>query len=444
MADFPGMDLRNEDIDTVLFLWPDCPDACATTDVYYNYHCQSTTLIIAKNKYGEMKDITLTYNGTCYQFPENGEGIPVESTKSYNTIKDKIINVVDSSYMRNFLQKNCENISVTEYASIIAGAPMPLERKLEMFSNLVIVPMPSYEYEFVSACKKILQDAMEMLIGADGEQSVICMSRKNRPGRYRSNTEKVQVLTYQNMLRYFRKLYKGLNPNDFKSALSFADFYYTMDLYYFSEDNMKKHIYQYIIHPSGEIQYFKDMRNLPKLNTKQRPLPYNIFSGENFKEDLWITPYQPGDLLYINCRPYRRPEFCLVYYVSKNASMDSESLTSVYPSFGGLIAKRTINGDRVFVLEREYFRDSYISPFYRAEVYRSELPESCKFMEPVIKALKKKPELGEYIDIFVGYGKEYQIDSKEDIKMFGISEKQWNIIVDFCNKNVDYDSDVTI
>ncbi len=71
LSDFDGgIDLKSEDVDYVLFLYPDLPYFIHLIDWYANYHWKSAKIIVEKNKSDEMIDVPLAYDENNHRYSE--------------------------------------------------------------------------------------------------------------------------------------------------------------------------------------------------------------------------------------------------------------------------------------------------------------------------------------------------------------------------------------
>ncbi|MCD7982302.1 MAG: hypothetical protein LUF32_08340 [Clostridiales bacterium] len=174
---------------------------------------------------------------------------------------------------------------------------------------------------------------------------------------------------------------------------SCSDFYNELEQYDLTEDYEIKARFRYYCDPNGEPQYCNAMYEFPD---HVRPPKAPLSDGWDFSDS--ETPFVPGDILRINCRPYGPETFCIVVGVGKETPESISGIWCLYAAADGVIGIgklghgyfslfKTVNPGfprkYVHFSEDDFYEMSVIAPLYAAETYTGELPESCAFMKPL-------------------------------------------------------------
>ncbi|MCD7764172.1 MAG: hypothetical protein LUI14_13500 [Lachnospiraceae bacterium] len=351
-------------------------------------------------------------------------------------IKENIINIVDSTYMKNYLLEKQNEIKISEYVELIATAPLSLKRKAALLTDLLKVSMSEEDFQYTSESLQMVQTALERLYQVDRTQTLLLLTcvdiEKGEPCLF----DAVPVLSYKGALQYIQQNYRNVAEDDSIPDDTECDFYFRLESYRIEDNDTLSQQDCYILTPSGEVQYFRSDFDI-KANTRyiMNPKP-TLFYMHGTGAEYAMTPYEPGDILFINCRPYNLPSYCLIYHINQDAPRDCCSLRCFYPAFDGIIGEGALKHGHFSTMESDYYTDCFMSPLFRAELYTGELPESCSFMKSVSLILKEYPELGKDIDSLMWkYGEDFSIHSGSDYKsIHGITEERWNKITEYCQE----------
>lgn len=139
--------------------------------------------------------------------------------------------------------------------------------------------------------------------------------------------------------------------------------------------------YRYTFSPEGEPQFF-------------RPRIYDRYAGAFHEGELNIpVPYKPGDILYIDCRPYTpEPFYCLLTEVGSGCC----DVWCLFPNPDGSIGHGALKHGHYHSSEYDFFEE-ILSPLYRARLFHGELPKNCLFMKKLSEKLYADPGYGKTI-----------------------------------------------
>ncbi|MCD7982301.1 MAG: hypothetical protein LUF32_08335 [Clostridiales bacterium] len=213
------------------------------------------------------------------------------------------------------------------------------------------------------------------------------------------------VLSYDGFLQYIREEFTEDGAGDLGEIPERNDFYFVLDLYENTESDFLDHTYRYICAPNGEVQYFESFtasiqRSRDNEEAWRQQECANLFAGRNGL-NYWQTPFKVGDILYVDCRPYFLPTYCVIHYVDPEMPSDCCGLRCLYLTHCGYIGEAAVKHggflptglDDVLAGDRQF-----ISPLYRAEIFHGKLPEKYAVLNTLGEKLKESPELRFKID----------------------------------------------
>lgn len=332
----------------------------------------------------------------------------------------RVIEVVDSQYMRNFLMNQFGNLGAYEYMEIISKAPVSLERKISLLHDLSEADVGTDKSAMMKACCSEAETALNCLYHLDGNRSLLEMlliDMENAANEENQIDCAKPYLSFHDALSDIQDEYIHDSSEQEISELDrTATFYYILNLYHKTDSKKLQHKYTFAVTPTGSIQYFVDMGSKKRLTLDQ---PERVFEGRGMEH--MGTPYQIGDILYIDCRPYLPPAYCLVYYISPDSPSDCCGVRCLYLSGPGLIREGAVKHGDFYPGNIRYYSDAWISPLFRAELYEGDLPKEYSLLKPLSDLLKRNGSLSkkidrqlDYLEEPVYYKKEYIMTGKND------------------------------
>ncbi len=311
-------------------------------------------------------------------------------------LKERILNVVDSKYMRDYLAEDCD-FNIYNWVDLIGGSPRPMDMKLKLLRELLNVPMGEKSHEYLKECTDEADSAMRKLYDMNPERSVLLA--------YYMHSEYIDPFadyaepcrSYGDFLDHAREdIWEEDCPLEEQS--DYQDSYYILDLFDVADGKYKKMI-TYFCTPNGKVQYYHRNRRIVKpgasdFEREKREMP---FAGKEGLE-YWSSPYKVGDILYVDMRPYFKPTYCLIDWIWDEGPGDIQCL---FLTAGGVVEQFGFKHGRFLphMLSDPYAHTrQFYSPLYRAELYTGELPEEYAFMKPLSERLKADPEMSQRID----------------------------------------------
>ena len=285
------------------------------------------------------------------------EKVKAQTGSETSAVQESILELLESPELRTYLLANPERLRPTDYASIIAGAPIDLVKKKALLLRLARVCGNA-----VDAYITAVDDALAALFEKDGTQGVLSLILRNGNSfeniddfffdgpYYAATVEAAQkaIRQYQEELDYDNPkcLYWEIKLLRKDAPTGYCDFLLPA--------------YTYIADRNGEIQYFQ----------KGRTSPLSTAFGEYVVDLNLPVPYRPGDILEIDCSPYTGgPRYCRLTEVGD----DCCGIWCVYPDADGRLGCGALKHGHYFA--SAYSLPQYLSPLYRAKVYTGKLPK---------------------------------------------------------------------
>ena len=302
-------------------------------------------------------------------------------------VQEKIISLLRSSpELCEFLLASPEKLQTADYANIIAGAPISLWAKRELLGELEASLTDSGDAEFVHRYVTCLDAALQSMTRPAGEALIdVGFFGADRIGEY------TYISYYTHSWNVFAEIlrtiraeaeyeddwdieYWRIKQYDLKAADSFQR--------YDRED------YTFLADINGEIQYFIHGHDDVGATYEQ---PEAAFCGNSNERSLPV-PYQPGDILEIDCRPYR---FGPVYSIMLTA--DSPGCAAQYLYQPRSYEFRIVPLEKVEYCDTYVPQQSYLTAVYHVRRYSGELPEECSWMKALSSKIQAEPSFGETI-----------------------------------------------
>lgn len=318
------------------------------------------------------------------------------------SIQTEIISLLHSPELQAYLLASPELLQATDYAELIAGAPIGLSKKLELLEKLEESLTDIEDAELVHIYVGCVEDAMEPL--EETYEQLFCAQfyaandeRERSFGPYyvrswdvfpeiiqeqREADNETWNIQYWEIKQYFWRdtpdsdsLFGGYNAHD--------NTYYT-----------------YIADPDGDVQYFRLSDYDDDTLYGDAVQAFGCATDESdYMERNLPMPYQPGDILEVDSRPYHYgPSYCLML-----TSGDSDHPARyLYPT--------DYFGVRVGTLDNLEYEQSYFgcqrhiyemyhvsSPVYHIRRYDGDLPDQCSWMKALSEKIYANPSAGQTI-----------------------------------------------
>lgn len=304
--------------------------------------------------------------------------------------KRDILKLIDSVYLRNYLVEQIDRLSVTDYMEIVMKAPVSLQKKYMLLNQIRKWKTDRKHQEWVAGCENALKRALKCL-NESGSKNVQFLLKEMD---FKQICDAVPVISYQGALRYIYDNYladmreKDLFPSQRKAI---ADFYFILERYKVIDTKYWKD-YEYTLDSRGEALYFKRI----KREDRKSEIYDTAFQGEGM--EFIPVPYRQGDILYIDCRPFLDPTYCLIYYVGDDR--ECCSVRCLYPQCKDIIGEGALKHGHFYSSILSDSNANYISPLFRAELYNGILPEEYRFMEEIRTHLLRNGSLSGELDKF--------------------------------------------
>lgn len=292
------------------------------------------------------------------------------------TIFEEILGLLSGSpELHAYLLARPEQLQTTDYAHIIAGAPVALMEKKRLLDRLSGHMAHSKDTGLIRDYSACLKTALQALESKEATFSVeLWMDGEQLDGPYIAfSMEEVQ--------RAIPKYWEGVDK---------AIAYWRIEQYRQGGASEPEGFacpeYTFAAAPNGEVQYF--MHDPQK---RRGVWAEAAFGGDSVHLNLPV-PYRPGDILEVGCAPYvSEPHYCILTEVGD----DCCGVQCLYPGENGRIEFGALKHGHYFF--NCYYASWYLSPLYGTRVYAGELPRECEFMGRLSEKLHKDPAFGKVL-----------------------------------------------
>ncbi|MCD8118709.1 MAG: hypothetical protein LUE29_04380 [Lachnospiraceae bacterium] len=326
-------------------------------------------------------------------------------------LKEEILEIIDSKDMREYCKQTSAPWTAEKYVDLISGAPAAISRKVELLEELLKASVDSEDCRYLGACIHTAKTAMNRLLEMDGRAAVLLVKSYDTEPLDMECMGVVPVSSYDGFLSYIRDEFPAADETAQKEPDLREDFYFELELYdTFGEDPQGEEFlintYRYTCASNGEVQFFERIGLPGRTGKRTRKNPHrqerydHLFSGRNAL-NCWRTPFEPGDILYIDCRPYFRPAYCVVHYLNPEMPWDCCATRCLYLTYGGMIGEAALKHGRFLVgggCDINFENRQFISPLYRAECFHGTLPDEYAVLGEISRQLKRNSNLGMEID----------------------------------------------
>ena len=259
--------------------------------------------------------------------------------------------------------EHAERLKLRDYVSIIAGAPVELKRKKELLYKMrAALNLKQQDIDYMKLCCECMDQAVQYLTMESEKIFLIQLMGYDDDNKSDIIDGPYIMTSLEDMKKAVQEYYWN-EPDSTWNTL-----YWRVELYLDGEHEIKKNeflspMYTYIMNKDGEIQYFiheKVSSNYLKgpLGSMAEWLFHSVCPDLNLP-----VPYQTGDVLFIDCRPYAPDAF---YCRLKEVGDDCCGIQCEYVNSEGEIETGALKHGDYFFNHREV--EQYLSPLYRARI----------------------------------------------------------------------------
>lgn len=281
----------------------------------------------------------------------------------------EIISLIDARAMREHLLKNRDGLKPERYRDIVVGAPIALTKKLALLTRLAAETGNEAVRNYLAP----LRDAADSLYRMVPGRSIL-LAADVFPDDPREDV--FPVATYAAAGKAIAAYNAEWQEDGEDDPVAW---YWELRLYRLLPDGTAQMVYTYLCARDGEPQYFR---------RRDRDTLAGRHFGAPIPELNLPVPYQPGDILHVDCRPYTKPAYCLILEVGD----DCCGVQCLFQGKDGRLQAGAFKHGHYF--EETFDERQYLSPLYRAEPYTGPLPEEYAYLEPISQRLKKDPDYG--------------------------------------------------
>ena len=237
-------------------------------------------------------------------------------TKLESKLKNRILDLIESPELHAYLMEHAERLKLKDYVSIIAGAPISLGRKQELLHDMKRSScLKKQEMDYVSLCCACMDRAVQFLTSETG--TIFLIQLMGYDDKHKSDImDGPYIMTsLANTKNAVKNYYREDMDED--ADAEWKTLYWRVELYTASqdvnngEDGFLSAEYTYIMDKDGEVQYYiHEWNSSNHLNGSPGRMVEDQFFSVSPDLNLPV-PYHPGDVLFIDCRPYAPGGFLL-------------------------------------------------------------------------------------------------------------------------------------
>ena len=289
-------------------------------------------------------------------------------TKLESKLKNRILDLIESPELHAYLMEHAERLKLKDYVSIIAGAPISLGRKQELLHDMKRSScLKKQEMDYVSLCCACMDRAVQFLTSETG--TIFLIQLMGYDDKHKSDImDGPYIMTSLANTKNAVKNYYCEDMDEDADA-EWKTLYWRVELYTASqdvnngEDGFLSAEYTYIMDKDGEVQYYIHEWNASnRLNGSLGRMVEDQFFSVSPDLNLPV-PYHPGDVLFIDCRPYAPGAF---YCRLKEVGDDCCGIQCEYVDAEGNMETGALKHGDYFFNHREV--EQYLSPLYRARI----------------------------------------------------------------------------
>lgn len=278
-------------------------------------------------------------------------------------LKQEILDLIESPELHVYLMEHAERLKLRDYVSIIAGAPVDLKRKQGLLYKLrAISDIKQQHMDYLKLCCECMDQAVRYLTMESEKIFLIQLMGYDDDNKSDIMDGPYIMTSFEDMKKAVQEYYWN-DPDPIWETL-----YWRVELYFSGKNEIKENeflspMYTYIMNKGGEIQYFiHEKLSLNYLNGFLGSMAERQF--HSVCPDLNLSvPYQPGDVLFIDCRPYAPGAF---YCRLKEVGDDCCGIQCEYVNPKGEVETGALKHGDYFFNHREVYQ--YLSPLYKARI----------------------------------------------------------------------------
>ena len=278
-------------------------------------------------------------------------------------LKREILDLIESPELHTYLMGHTERLKLRDYVSIIAGAPASLKRKQGLLHKLMVTTdLKQRNMEYMKLCCECMDQAVRYLTMESETIFLIQLMGYDDDNKSDIIDGPYIMTSLEDMKKAVQEYYWN-DPDSTWETL-----YWRVELYLDGKNEIKKNeflspMYTYIMDKDGEIQYFiHEKLSLNYLKGSLGSIVERQFYSVCPDLNLPVS-YQPGDVLFIDCRPYAPDAF---YCRLKEVGDDCCGIQCEYVNSDGEIETGALKHGDYFFNHREVYQ--YLSPLYKAKI----------------------------------------------------------------------------
>ena len=324
---------------------------------------------------------------------------------------EETLKFIESEEMRDYLRAcpdffNAVFRGWSRCAEIVSYAPAPIEVKIPVLELIAEQTTADPDWDYNDPAKLARESRIALDERYNTPPGTMFWLRDwyyHKEGGYLYDTFFTE---FDAAIRYIREQQKESGQPDDQNFLS-----YSIDKYIPGENGILEEYCHWILNLSGDIWYFHYSDEFEPNDWEDL---YNYIGELNLP-----VPFQPGDIILADCRPFAKERRVLIVDIGDNADCCAVQCLSVTP-----------NGElRQAAFKHSHYLDvkenSHFSGLYRAARWHGEAPEEEYPLAVIGAAIKDNPGLWKEMEMFMGKNERYDFEKEadNDYHFYGVTWK---------------------
>jgi hypothetical protein len=300
---------------------------------------------------------------------------------------DETLKLIESEEMRKHLRTSDWAFAGREgYTAIVTNAPAPLEKKIPVLDLIAeqTESNPEDENEFDPAkMATAARTALDERYNNNPPGTVFMVNRYFCHEHYEG--ENTLFTTYDAAFRFIKET-EETDGEEYSECI-----WYQIDKWIPAEDGKMEEAFGWTLNAADEIWYFDN-----RLDYNPAEEGFYCIIGDNYILTTLTVPFQPGDIILADCRPFAEERRVLILEILNDGG-DCCGVQCLFTLPDGRLDTGAFKHNSFLRCPEE----TRLNVLYRATRWHGELPEDEAALGVIGAAVKARPELGREIQEYI-------------------------------------------
>lgn len=297
------------------------------------------------------------------------------SSEEYSELKEKVLSCIDSIEMREYLSMNLNKLDTINFIRIITGALKPIDLKLNLFTELAkLSPHPFDKidsFEDFEPYVELYRSAFADMQFKASEKGIFLLRQYDYEFIEDEMDTRVETMPFFSVEQAIQYIKNDVDDWLYTDELETTLTWFTIERWVGYDMKMKGY---YTVSKYGEIWDYCCYDN-DRLS--------HSFGYDNSLSLNLPVPFKSGDIITLDCRPFAPLSHAVVVSIGDN--IDCCSVQCLYFTDDGKINIGALKHSDVFDSPIHVL----VSPLYKAEVIKEDLPDNEKILYDISKEIRR-------------------------------------------------------